>query len=80
MVLEEKIRQCRRCGLCRKHSPIIKETVKANVFFVGISAKKNALPLDSNTETGQLIQKIEDSCEGIKFYLERKSAERLRNI
>lgn len=67
-----QIYRCKRCNLCKNQKPLLDSERKCQVFWVGLSAKKikNAekIPLSPNTNTGMLIKKIEDKCQGITTY------------
>lgn len=68
----EQIRKCQKCGLCFNQKPLLDDEKECQVFWVGLSAKKTAsdveIPLSPETNTGMLIQKIEDMCENINTY------------
>lgn len=60
----EQIRKCQKCGLCFNQKPLLDKKKKCEVFWVGLSAKKVLsdvdIPLSPDTNTGKLIQKIEE--------------------
>lgn len=68
----EQIRKCQKCGLCFNQKPLLDAEKKCQVFWVGLSAKKMSsdteLPLSPETNTGMLIQKIEEMCEEVSTY------------
>ena len=68
----EQIRKCQKCGLCFNQKPLLDTEKKCQVFWVGLSAKKMAsdgeMPLSPETNTGMLIQKIEEICEEVSTY------------
>lgn len=68
----EQIRECQKCMLCLNQKPLLDSEKKCQVFWVGLSAKKisfdEEIPLSPETNTGMLIQKIEEICEGVSTY------------
>lgn len=68
----EQIRKCKKCSLCFNQEPLLDVEKKCQVFWVGLSAKKvisnTDLPLAPETNSGMLIQKIEQTCENIITY------------
>lgn len=68
----EQIRKCQKCSLCLNQKPLLDSEKECNIFWVGLSAKKmlssSAIPLSPETNTGLLIQKIEEMCDGIITY------------
>lgn len=68
----EEIRDCKKCNLYCNQLPLIDTKDKADVFFVGLSAKiikeKGDIPLSSNTNSGMIIKKIEDLLKPISIY------------
>lgn len=68
----EQIQMCQRCGLCKNQRPLLSSEKKCQVFWVGLSAKKiesdEDTPLAPNTNTGMLIQKIEETCNEVITY------------
>lgn len=68
----EQIRKCQKCGLCLNQKPLLDSEKECHVFWVGLSAKKMAsdteMPLSPETNTGMLIQKIEEICAEIITY------------
>lgn len=68
----EQIRKCQKCGLCFNQRPLLDMERKCQIFWVGLSAKKTLsdmeAPLSPETNTGMLIQKIEEMCEGVVTY------------
>lgn len=68
----EQIRKCQKCGLCFNQKPLLDSEKKCEVFWVGLSAKKvtsdEEIPLSPETNTGMLIQKIEEMCEDVVTY------------
>ena len=68
----EQIRRCQKCGLCFNQKPLLDTEKKCQVFWVGLSAKKmesdEEVPLSPETNTGMLIQKIEELCGEVITY------------
>ena len=66
------IKECQKCNLYINQTPLIDRTTKAQVFFVGISAKiaksDDEMPLSPTTNSGMLIQKVEELCPNIGIY------------
>lgn len=67
-----QIKNCQKCKLCSNQQPILDREKQCEVFWVGLSAKKvisgEEIPLSPETNTGMLIQKIEELCEGVSTY------------
>lgn len=68
----EQIRKCQKCGLCFNQKPLLDAEKECQVFWVGLSAKKMLseldVPLSPETNTGMIIQKIEEVCRDIIAY------------
>lgn len=68
----EQIRKCQKCGLCFNQKPLLDVEKECQVFWVGLSAKKKLsdedVPLSTETNTGMLIQRIEEMCEEVSTY------------
>lgn len=68
----EQIRKCQKCGLCFNQEPLLDVEKECQIFWVGLSAKKVMsdieLPLSPETNTGMIIQKIEERCEEVIAY------------
>lgn len=68
----EQIRKCQKCGLCFNQKPLLDAEKECQVFWVGLSAQKMKndmeIPLSPETNTGMLIQKIEQMCETVVTY------------
>lgn len=68
----EKIRACRKCSLYMNQPPLLDELTNCQITWVGLSAKKkqtdDEIPLSPNTNTGLLIQKIENEYPNIVTY------------
>ena len=60
-----QIEKCQKCGLCCNQKPLLERKQECQVFWVGLSAKmiktENETPLSPDTNTGMLIQKIEET-------------------
>ena len=65
----EQIRECKKCSLCFNQKPLMDIEKKCKIFWVGLSAKKantdTDIPLSSETNTGMLIKRIEETYEDI---------------
>lgn len=68
----EQIRNCNKCGLCYNQKPLLDSEKACHVFWVGLSAKKissdSEIPLSPGTNTGMIIQKIEEMMDEIITY------------
>lgn len=68
----EQIHECQKCGLCFNQKPLLDEEKKCQIFWVGLSAKKITdnieVPLSPETNTGMLIQKVENLCSNVIAY------------
>ena len=62
------ITKCNRCSISCNQKPLIDKLRKADIMFVGISAKmkeiENEIPLSENTNSGNLIKMIEERLLG----------------
>lgn len=59
----ENIKKCQKCSLYLNQSPLIQEKSKCDILWLGLSAKKisdKAEPLSNNTNTGKIIEMIEN--------------------
>lgn len=68
-----KIFFCNKCDLHRNQKPLLDKKQKADVMWVGLSAKKvddlgKRIPLDNNTNSGKIIEEIENQCRNKYFY------------
>ena len=61
---DNKIIKCNRCSISYNQKPLIDILRKADIMFVGISAKiketEDEMPLSENTNSGKLIKMIEE--------------------
>jgi DNA polymerase len=68
----EKITKCEKCGLCRHQAPLLDVSWDAQVFWVGLSAKKvtsdDERPLSPSTNSGKILCSIEERCDGVVMY------------
>ena len=68
----EQIRKCQKCGLCFNQKPLLDVEKECQIFWVGLSAKRmksdEEMPLSPETNTGMLIQKIEEMCKEVSTY------------
>lgn len=68
----EQIRKCQKCGLCFNQKPLLEGKKKCQIFWVGLSAKiiknEDEIPLSPDTNTGMLIQKIEQMLGEVDTY------------
>lgn len=68
----EKIKACRKCSLHMNQLPLLDEATNCQIMWVGLSAKKKQTddenPLSPDTNTGLVIQKIENTCPNIDTY------------
>lgn len=67
-----QIKQCQKCNLCKNQKPLLDVARKCQIVWVGLSAKKTNIdediPLSPNTNTGMLISRIEELCDGVTTY------------
>lgn len=67
-----QIKKCQKCGLCKNQEPVLDNQQLCQIIWVGLSAKKiiyeNDIPLSPNTNTGKLIQLIENTCNNVITY------------
>lgn len=68
----EQIKKCQKCGLCFNQKPLLERKKECQIFWVGLSAKivrtEDEIPLSPNTNTGMLIQKIEETLGKVDTY------------
>ena len=61
---ENIIEKCNRCSISCNQKPLIDKLRKADIIFLGISAKmketEDEMPLSENTNSGKLIKMIEE--------------------
>lgn len=69
--MENNITNCNKCNLYNNQLPLLDKLKKSEVMWVGLSAKKtlgNDIPLDKNTNSGKIIEQIENRLPELKFY------------
>ena len=68
----EQINKCQKCGLCFNQKPLLEGKKECQIFWVGLSAKivktEDEIPLSPDTNTGMLIQKIEEMLGEVDTY------------
>lgn len=69
----EKIKNCRKCKLCKNQKPLVDKKYECDIMWVGLSAKKvedvdKNYPLENNTNSGKLIEEIEKKRNDLIFY------------
>lgn len=69
----KKISKCQQCNLYKNQCPLLDKQAKGNVLWLGLSAKgveklEEGIPLDNNTNTGKLIEKVEKLNAEVDFY------------
>lgn len=68
----EQIKKCNKCRLCCNQKPLLDKERSCQIFWVGLSAKKitseDEIPLSPKTNTGMIIQKVEEMIENISTY------------
>ncbi len=69
----QNIVNCKRCDLCLNQLPLLDKIKKSDVLWVGLSAKRidNSVidyPLNNNTNTGKIIEKIENINPQFTYY------------
>lgn len=68
-----EISNCSKCNLCKNQKPLLDNTLKCDIVWVGLSAKKvndviQNIPLDNDTNSGKIIGLIESRLANFKFY------------
>ena len=68
-----KIEKCKRCGLYKNQLPLLDEIKELEIMWVGLSAKKvnninETHPLANDTNTGRIIEQIENEINQHTFY------------
>lgn len=61
--MKDNIKKCKKCSLYLNQSPLIQKKRKCDILWLGLSAKKifaKVEPLANNTNTGKIIEMIED--------------------
>lgn len=68
----ESIKKCSMCELCKYQAPLVDDSKRCQVFWVGLSAKKatyeSEKPLSPTTNSGKMICNIEERCAGVLTY------------
>ena len=64
---------CQKCNLCNNQLPLLDNNSKADIMWVGLSAKKvdnvnKAIPLSNDTNSGMIIEMIEKKLNNYCFY------------
>ena len=68
-----KIEKCKKCGLYKNQPPLLDEIKESEIMWVGLSAKKGnnineTYPLANDTNTGKIIEQIENELNQHTFY------------
>lgn len=67
-----KIKSCKKCNLHNNQPPLLDKLARADVIWMGLSAKKTKneqdIPLNKDTISGNIINKIEEDLLAYKFY------------
>lgn len=69
----EEISKCKKCKLCKNQRPLLDKNNSCDIMWVGLSAKKvedinKTIPLCNDTNSGKIIEKIENKLNDFKFY------------
>ena len=69
----EEISKCKKCKLCKNQRPLLDKNNSCDIMWVGLSAKKvenvnKTIPLCNDTNSGKIIEKIENKLNYFKFY------------
>ncbi len=68
----KEIKTCQKCNLYNNQEPLIEYSNKADIFFIGLSAKKikspTETPLDKSTNSGSIIETIKESLKNYNIY------------
>jgi DNA polymerase len=67
------ITECEKCSLCLNQRPLLDNLFKGRIFWVGLSAVKvsdvdEEVPLSANTNSGRLVNEIENQFVNTQFY------------
>jgi uracil-DNA glycosylase family 4 len=74
IIIDTNRRRCKACGLYLNQLPVLDESKKSNIFWVGLSSvlildEDEKIPLSPHTRTGALISQIEEPfLDNISFY------------
>jgi len=65
ITIDTSRRKCKACGLYLNQLPVLDESKKSNIFWVGLSSvlitdEDEKIPLSPHTKSGALISKIEE--------------------
>lgn len=68
-----KIEKCKKCELYKNQPPLLDEIKESEIMWVGLSAKKvdninETHPLANDTNTGRIIEQIENELNQHSFY------------
>ena len=71
--MKKVIEKCNKCNLCKNQKPLLDKNTKCDVMWIGLSAKKvdnldDSIPLDNNTNSGKIIEQIENKLPHVCFY------------
>ncbi len=69
----EEISKCKKCKLCKNQRPLLDKKSSCDIMWIGLSAKKvedinKTIPLCNDTNSGKIIEKIENKLNDFKFY------------
>lgn len=69
----DNIKKCEKCKLCKNQKPLLDKKRYCDIMWVGLSAKKvedvnTTIPLCNDTNSGKIIEKIENNLNCFKFY------------
>ena len=69
----EEISKCKKCKLCKNQRPLLDKKSSCDIMWVGLSSKKvedvnKTIPLCNDTNSGKIIEKIENNSGNFKFY------------
>ena len=72
-MLLEKVENCNKCCLCQNQRPLLDKEDRCDVMWVGLSSKRvddlnNSIPLGNDTNSGKIIELIEQKLPDLKFY------------
>lgn len=67
------IATCTNCELHKNQKALLDKPIHADIFWLGLSAKKveninDSIPLNSDTNTGKIIKEIETRFSNLSFY------------
>lgn len=71
--MQNQLINCKNCNLCLNQKPLLDTLKKADIMWVGLSAKSvdnfdRSIPLNNDTNSGKIIEMIEKKLPKYSFY------------